>query len=392
MSGSYKRMLWEALIIAPIATILAIGASYLIPGDITTLESVAPETKTSDFCFSDFYSIAVSNDKTYTIDPNITIVAVDRCSRTEIAAALATADSAGAKAIGIDLILEKPTVDYDSLADYLRYNKRIILPVLLKDYDGIYFNDAEASYFDTWEINDSRHASININGSHEGCTTRYFKPEFDHVDSPIPSMAMMLAETYKPGSFDRIMTRGNSMEMIDFTTHQFNVIHAKDLYRHTDLLKNKIVLLGCVDNAADKHRIPLINNMAGVIIHAYIISTIINDDFIDDSSWLINMTIAAIVRLIIVFLGVLFRSTDWGCMMVRILQIAILFTILYIGTALFRTYHYNLDFGPTILISVLGLLVMDILIGLNAIIRHIIIRFRRRISPTTPDCDHTPQQ
>lgn len=392
MSRSNKRMRREALIIAPIATILAIGASYLLPGDITTLESVAPETKTSDFCFSDFYSIAVSNDKTYTIDPNITIVAVDHCSRSEIAKTLALADSAGAKAIGIDIIFEKPTVHYDSLADYLTENHNIILPVLLKDFDGTFFNDAEVSYFDNWELNDSRHASININGSHEGCTTRYFKPEFDHVDSPIPSMAMMLAEIYKPGGFDRIITRGNSMEMIDFTTHQFNIIHAKDLYLHTDLLKNKIVLLGCVDNAADKHRIPLINNMAGVIIHAYIISTIINDDFIDDSSWLINMIIASIVCLIIVFLGVLFRSTDWGCMMVRILQVAILFAILYIGTALFRTYHYNLDFGPTILISILGLLFMDILIGFNAIIRHLTIRFKRHIHHTTQNQNYTIQQ
>lgn len=381
-------MLWEALIIAPIATIMAIGASYLLPGDITTLDSVAPETKTSDFCFSDFYAIAVSNDKTYTIDPNITIVAVDRCSRSEMAAALAIADTSGAKAIGIDLILEKPTVDYDSLADYLTEHTRIILPVLLKDFDGDFFKDAEVSYFDSWEINDFRHASININGSHEGSTTRYFKPEFDHKDSPIPSMGMMLAEIYSPGSYDRIMDRGNSMEMIDFTSRQFNIIHAKELHKHTDLLKDKIVIFGCVDNVADKHRIPLINNMSGIIIHAYIISTIINDDFIDDSSWFINMLIATLFCLLIVFLGVLFRSTDWGCMMVRILQVATLFAILYIGTSLFRTYNYNLDFGPTILISILGLLFMDILIGLNAVIRHISDRLRRRNHSSAPAPTH----
>lgn len=384
-------MLWEALIIAPIATIMAIGASYFLPGDITTLESVAPETKTSDFCFSDFYSIAISNDKTFTIDSNITIVAADRCSRRDIAEALILADSAGAKAIGIDLILEKPTVAYDSLAEYLSENKQIILPVLLKDYDGTFFNDAEVSYFDSWEINDQRHASININGSHEGCTTRYFKPEFDHVDSPIPSMSMMLSEIYKPGCYDRIMSRGNSMEMIDFTSHQFNVIHVKDLYRHPDLLKNKIVLIGCVENAADNHRIPLIHNMPGVIIHAYIISTIINDNLINDSTWLTNMTIASIVCLIIIFLSVLFRATDWGCMMIRILQIAILFAILYIGTALFRNYHYNLDFGPTILITILGLLIMDILIGLNAIMQHIAKKIHRRFYPKNSDTPPTPQ-
>jgi len=367
----------QVFAVSILITAAAYFLSFILPGEITSLEAIAPEEKTSDYSFSDFYTMVATDVDSVTIDPTVTIVAVDGCTRNEMGRAVTMVDSLGASAIGIDMIFSPPmTTDTDPMAEAIDSSDKVVLPVKLKNFNGEYFTDMERSYFDTLLVNSHYIGAVNINGSHEGTTTRYFKPEFDYTDGPIPSMAMMLAELHRPGSFDIISKRGNSMEMINFAGYGFHVLHPDRINEHPDLIKDHVVLIGMINDPADKHRNPLINTMPGIKLHAHIISTIINGAYIDEASQWTNIAVGLCLCLLLVFVGIYCRHTDWGCLVVRILQTGMLFGVLYFGSKMFINHSYNFDFSPTILLTVLGLVVMDIAVGLWALMKLLLGSFK----------------
>lgn len=375
----------SALGLSVIVTILAIFASYYIPGELTSLEVLTPEEKTSDFSFSDFYTMVAADRDELTVDGNVTIIALDGCSRRQMGRVVALADSAGATAIGIDMIFEPPTTETDPMLEAVDTARNVVLPVYLSKAEDGYYTAFRTSYFDDRLTKQHHYGAVNINGSHIGTTTRYFKIEYDSSEGPIPTMSAMLAELHRPGSADHIWERGNEMEMINFVGRSFNIITPDEAETQHHLLKDHIVLMGMMSDHADYHRNPLVKTLPGVMIHAYTIATIVNGQYIDEAPGWLNMLIAALVCVCLVFAGTYCRLTDWGCLLVRVLQTGVLLGALYLGSFAYISRSYNFDFSPTILVTVLGLVIMDIVIGGAAVldntrraIRYQRVKHRRR--------------
>lgn len=359
----------HALLYAALISVLALACSYFVSGELTTLEAFIPQDKASDFSFSDFYSIAGDNAQSLPTDSVITIVALDGCNRAAIGRAIAAADSCGASVIGLDLLFDPPTIDHDSVILAVDTARCIVLPTILSDYQDDVFWENEKSYFEPQLVNPHLHGAVNINGQLDNSTTRYFKTEFPTIDqTPVPSFGLVIAEAYRPGITAKIVARDNDMELIRYHNKVFNILLPEEVTSYPELIRNKIVLMGFVRDFSDFHHTPLANDVPGTIIHAHIISTIVNDELITESPAWLAYAVAYMACLIIVAAGLYLRNKDWGAMTVRFIQVGLMLLVLYCGSVLYVKHDYSFDFTPTIVITVLGLVIMDICIGINSVL------------------------
>ncbi len=354
----------EALLKALIFTVIAVVLSFFLPGPLTSLGAFIPKEKANDFSFSDFYALTANDADAMSIDTTVTIIALDNCTRAQMGHAIAFADTAGASVIGIDMIFSPPTgLSCDSIIQAIDTARNIVLPIVLTDPDeNNRFTAAEVSYFDSLLETEHDYGAVNINGDNDGSTTRFFKDAFELSNGEhITSLAAVLAEKHKPGSFRTLLNRDNDMEMINFSNRVFNILTPEEMRLHPELLKDRIVLMGCVNNPADMHRNPLVNKMPGIIIHANIIATIIDEAYIDRSGVPVNLAVAFATCFALLFTRCYFHKKKWCPMVVRIVQIILIVSVLNIGSIAYAHWHYSFDFALTIIVSLLGLVVMDIL-------------------------------
>lgn len=361
-----RRTLLKAFVI----TVIAVVLSYFLPGPLTSLGAFIPKEKANDFSFSDFYAIAANDTDAMSADSTVTIIALDNCTRAQMGHAIAFADSSGASAIGIDMIFSPPTgLTCDSIIQAIDSARNVVLPIVLTDPDeNNLFTAAEVSYFDSQLEIEHDYGAVNINGADDGSTTRFFKGAFELSNGEhVTSLAAVLAEKHKPGSFQTLLDRDNDMEMINFSSRIFNILSPEEMKSHPELLKDRIVLMGYVNNPADMHRNPLVNKMPGILIHANIIATIVDEAYIDRSGLLVNLSVAFVTCFAMIFARCYFEKCKLCAMMVRIAQIILIITVLNIGSIAYAHWNYSFDFALTIIVSLLGLVVMDILKGLYVI-------------------------
>lgn len=346
-------------------TLVAFIASWFIPGELTSLEVFTPKEKASDFSFSDFYTMVANNTGNVRTDPDITIVAVDGCTRAEMGRAIAVADSCGAAVIGLDLIFSPPTTDSDPIIEAIDTAHNIVLPTVLEGGDQNRFTESRSSYFMPALSGNYTLASANINGDMDNSTTRYFKPEFRLNDEIVPSMATAIAELYRPGSAGELIDRGNDMEMINFSNREFIRLTPGEMIENSRFIRDHIVLIGYANDPADTHRSPLVNKMPGIDIHAHTIATVIGREYINYSPHWMSVALAMLVCCLIIVAGLYSRKHLWGAILVRLLQVAVMFGVLYAGSLIYIRCHYSFDFMPAITVSILGLVIMDVVIGLS---------------------------
>lgn len=384
-NGSKRISFIKAATGAMVITILTIAVAQILTGAMTSLEAFTPREKMNDFSFSDFYTLSASNANAVIPDSNITIVALDGCTRAQMGHAIATIDSCHASVIGIDLIFNPPTTTpddpviaaIDSLAN-------IVLPVILKDPAGHCSTAAEASYFEPMLVNEHEHGAVNINGTFENSTTRYFKAEFETIHGPVPSIATIISDIYDPGAGSELLERDKDIEMINYSSRVFNILKPQELSANADLLRGKIVLIGYIDDAADMHRTPLVNRMPGILIHANTIATILGREYIELSPRWLTYMVALTACYMMVLARFFLRRYKWGAMLVRLIQTGLLIGVLYLGAIVFIRNNYSFDFTPTIKLTILGIVMMDFSTGLAFIgqrIAHHTHRLYRKAFP-----------
>ena len=339
-----------------VITILTIAVAQILTGAMTSLEAFTPREKMNDFSFSDFYTLSASNANAVIPDSNITIVALDGCTRAQMGHAIATIDSL----------------------------PNIVLPVTLKEPTGHCFTAAEASYFEPLLVNEHEHGAVNINGTFENSTTRYFKAEFETIHGPVPSIATIISDIYDPGAGSELLERDKDIELINFSSRVFNILKPHELSANADLLRGKIVLIGYIDDAADMHRTPLVNRMPGILIHANTIATIIGREYIELSPRWLTYMVALTACYMMVLARFFLRRYKWGPMLVRLIQTGLLIGVLYLGAIVFIRNNYSFDFTPTIKLTILGIVMMDFSTGLAFIgqrIAHHTHRLYRKAFP-----------
>ena len=260
----------------------------------------------------------------------------------------------------------------------------LVMPVSLRhDSASGNFSIGEISFFA-----DSTAASVplgatNLPARYAKSTIREFQTFFPVAgnDSPrlgdsIPSFVVAVASVARPSLIPGLHRRGNRLEMINYPSRSFRVFTPEEIADNAHLLAGKILLLGDNDDLTDMHATPVTSTMSGVMIHAHSLATIINQQYLDPFSKSQNLALAFGLCFIIVLTSLMLPVTVKGLVM-RVMQVLLLYLVVRLGYSLFLDYNLVIDFSYALLMLAFGLFACDIWIGVNTIVCYLIEKVRK---------------
>jgi len=316
-------------------------------------------------------------------DTNIVIVNVGNLDRAGIARQIEILNSYHPKVIGIDFFLRSSkSAEGDSLlANAFSKVENLVLASNLGKYNS------NSNSFDTLETSHPMFTKYSTTGfanlitdaesQDRFKTSRSFTArEYLSGDKPLNAFGVKIAEIYSPEKAREFLKRENENEVINYRgniwsatgefANVFPSLDVEDVFKENfepEMIRDKIVLLGYTGSSfgdsswEDRFYTPLNMNYAGktnpdmfgVVIHANILSMILNEDYINKMS----DTAGIIWGVILCYLNVVWFSIiyhrlprwyDGITKGVQVIEVFILFAVI-IFVFYFFNYQLNLTLG-----------------------------------------------
>lgn len=324
-----------------------------------------------DFTVTDFFNSVANQRSVRYLDPNIVIVNIDTADRWDIAAILETLTLCQPAAVGIDATFNKSSDNDDELLSAITNCPGIVLAMTVvpdgETPDGQQkFRIDEKSFFQD-SLPELTYAAVNLPTKHEKSTVRRFPVYFDGPRATkINSFSVAVAEKLDPVAVEELYNRGKSLEVINFPSREFLEIEPDEIPDNIEKIKGKVVLLGALREESDQHPTPTELSMPGVRIHAHSISTIIDREYFTQLTDFQNWMIALGLCFMLVYLNITINLGIKG-MVLRIIQVIMLYLIVRIGYYLFIEHRVITDFSLSFLMITFGLFACDTWIGLTTI-------------------------
>ncbi len=314
------------------------------------------------------------------LDSLIRIVHIGNANREQLAVMIDRISSAGARVIGLDVMLDgrKDSIQDEKLRASIERAGNVVLASELQKFE------AEEKKFESLISTDSlfaAHASlgfINFPSNHTK-TIRYFSPQESVGDSSALAFSMAILQQYNPEVVQQCLKRNKEVEKIHFKGDLMSFSHYPtelvldttiEVAQLREVLNNKIVLLGYIaekdteNPLKDRFYSPLNKNYAGksipdmygVVIHANIISMVLEGRYIRElPEWLI-WGIALIFCYINVYyiheIYEKFHPAFHG--ITRSLQLIECMVLFFLLGILFYYFRLQIDFGVGILALLLA--------------------------------------
>jgi CHASE2 domain-containing sensor protein len=341
-------------------------------------------------------------------EEDIVIVNIGMLSRREIAQQINIINSYEPKVIGLDAIFR--TLKPDTLGDMMLAGALANTPNVVM-YEKLIEPDDEGIWQDNVLCNpifgqDHPTASVNLIIESAGAqqfnfkTCRSFFPkeylknhETNEVDTVL-AFGVALANYLKPENVEALFARGNDEELINYKGNvidfgrtrlgtrffALDVYDVLDTLFSPDLLKDKIVLMGFLGASfgdtrsfEDKYFTPLNAiqagranpDMFGVVVHANIISMILQNDYIDDMS----ENAGDILAFLICFLNVLlftiiyYKWAKWYDGVTKLIQLMQAMVFVFTIILFFHLYNFKLNLTVTIIAVLLAGDVLEVFYG-----------------------------
>lgn len=351
---------------AAVITVMTLLCSHYMVYDLMEVSFFSPMEKASDFRFSDFYTLVADDRAVATLDDDIVIVPVDGMSRREMARTIDDIDFCRPAAVGLDIAFAPPSdTDDDPLAEALAECENLVMPVRVTRGEDGKNHIQHLSYYDDIVQPRGGFAAVNIQGdTGKRSTVREFVGSFSTEEGEISSLPKALVAISRPEAAGRLEERGRREESIRFASRKFDIVEPAEIISSPELIEGKIVLVGKMDNAGDLHVTPLDNFTPGLLIHALTASTILSGDYIKTLSKTQSYICAAIACFIIVWLNMLLIASPVGPLVVRIVQVGMLYLMIVGGTLAYIHHSIDLNFSFAIMAASLGVAACDVYIGL----------------------------
>ena len=180
-----------------------------------------------------------------------------------------------------------------------------------------------------------------------------------------------IAATASPDALESLRRRGNAIETINSPSRSFRIFTPEEIAGNAHFIAGRIILLGDTDDLADMHATPVTSTMSGVLIHAYSLATIIHDNYLDSFTRAENIALAFALCLIVVLTSVTLPIGIKGLVM-RLMQVFLLYFVVRLGYSLFLEHNLVIDFSYALLMLALGVLACDLWLGFHTILKSII--------------------
>lgn len=354
-------------------TMLALLFASMLSSPFTaTVGGMFSSPERGDFRMTDLYMQAAEGRPVRQLEDRIIIVDIGRAGRAEIADALRVISFCDAAAVGLDVNFAAPGPDAavdSTLIDAIYSMPNLVLPmgVAQADEKAEEFVVTDRPFFA--EMADGlRFGVVNLPAEHENACIREFAVDYPMSDGMrIPSFVTSIAAAGGAECVDDMARRGNSRELIDYASREIEVMTFEDVEEHPERLNGKYVLVGSMEEAGDMHGTPISSYMSGVRIHAYSLSTLLDERWLAPTPKWLETLVAGVLCFIIIWLSLTIKSGAKG-LMLRILQLLFLFFTVYVGYTLYIERGVICDFTKAIMMLAFGLFALDAWNGIEWII------------------------
>jgi CHASE2 domain-containing sensor protein len=334
------------------------------------------------------------------VDTSIVLVNIGSLTRRQIGEEINIISKYKPRVIGIDSFFDCQGMNYDTIscpaltdelgnllfADAIRSAGNVVLVTKLLRND----TTLEKNEFDTLRRSDPRFrdgalaegfANLETDAAFQDDvkTCRNFNPVMTVSGSAHRAFAVELAFQYDSVKANKFVKRGNFSEVINYRGNVFDImgttnypqmyytLDVEDVFNEnfvSEMIKDKIVIFGYLGNYlgdpswADKFYTPLNKKMAGkanpdmfgAVVHANIISMILNEDFVNQMpDWqqvamaiLICLLNVALFSVINTYLPLYYDGIT------KLLQLIQLLAYSFIMVIIFNVYLFKLDITLTL--------------------------------------------
>ncbi len=370
-----------------------IAAFYFIPGNFDFLNPITQAI--GDVDLTDMVFTKFRDESKVKADTNIVLVNIGYADRSEIAEILRVVQSAQPAVVGVDAFFKtvKDSASDSELAAAMAATENLVLvskvAYAAESSEGPVDSWAEstvddASTFDTLETSIplfTQHAStgfanfiIDQGASFMTCREISFYEKVNEQSEP--SFAIKLAEAINPEAVAVAKGRGDRIEVINYCGNH-SAFYTVDLEQILDpefdgsFMKGKIVMLGFMGakigaNSFDDNFFTPLNqryvgrsypDMYGVVIHANVVSMILQGSYIDGMSKQSSLIVGFIILVlnVMLFTYIFTRYEVWYDMVAVAIQLFESVAILFLIVFVFDTYDYKLVLTPALVsVALLG--------------------------------------
>lgn len=366
-------MFRKRLFISFIITIFTFLLSGFVIIEMLNASSILPSDKSSSLELSDLYfRVSDKQNKSY-LSKDVLVVATDGCSRKDIAQIIDALSFMEASTIGVDIIFKYETQNDSVLvAAVNNYDGSIVFAY---DLNNQLFSDSNVEEYPIYgHFTDARYGFINFFADNQDIirTSSPFVKDGIELKN---SFTTEIVECKDSNKFSLLLDRNGEDEMISFLSKEFLTIYPDDLFidgqmpdmEYGALIKDKIVLLGDINELSDLHKIPTGEHVPGIYIHAYTLETILKNSYINQMDNTIVVIIAFVWCLLFSYILIVAKEQYSAVdnMLIRFIQILSMYIFFVVGYHLFIKYNYYIDFLYIIMMTGLCSLVYEFVLGIQ---------------------------
>jgi CHASE2 domain-containing sensor protein len=374
--GHFTKYLYERdTIFATIWVFVFIFGLVLIPLNLGILNPIKLGLK--DFDFNDIYYSKSKNTDSIKLDNRITIINTGYEDREGIARMIDMVAQYKPKVMGLDFLFDGPREPAkDSiLRETIEKNKNLVLAVQFQLDTAGKFMTAK-NYFKT----DSTlfgYANFPTKGDQE--TIRTYFPFKKNKEISLPSFTSSLIKLYNTEAYKKIEKKGDKQILINYT-RKYNE-ETKDKNKKywvvddllntpidESLIKDRIVLFAYVNtnpnDIEDKKFTPMNEKFAGkswpdmngIVVHANIISMVLDDNYIKKVPLWANFLIAVLVCWLFMsfFIRYYLESHIWFHLVAKIVQVFSAILFIWLGIIIFERYRLKVDLKLSIIVIIMA--------------------------------------
>jgi hypothetical protein len=205
-------------------------------------------------------------------------------------------------------------------------------------------------------------------------TRRFYSPFFELIDHrKVPAFTSAVIEKANKAAYDKLVSRHKDVETINYSRrdNKYYVVEPAELAADgvdTNTLRNRIVLLGYVNkdpnNIEDKLFTPMnekftgkaLPDMNGIVIHANIISMVLEENYINKLpkwvAWLMAIVIGWIHMSL--FIRYYLESHIWFHLVAKLTQVFSVILFAYLGMFIFDKFEVKLEMKYTLYVIALA--------------------------------------
>lgn len=239
------------------------------------------------FSVSDvFFEIAHAGNAPETSDAITIVDMTDQYKRGDIAITLEEINACSPSCIGVDLIFEGAKDDASGneiLTESVRsIRNKSVFALKLTDYnsDTDSFSDAVHSFF-TGTVNQTE-GYVNFKNNLDNSPVRELSTSRKINGEDVASFSAQLACLYAGRELD---FKEKDL-LINYRNVTFPVVRFDEIMDNQDLIEDRIVLVGTVNEERDMHNSPL-GKMPGVMIQAFSVDSLLGGDVKTAPKWII---------------------------------------------------------------------------------------------------------